>query len=98
MSNNSYDFKSIKDKVDLAALKDMFCEGFKTNAPRQSSVFMAHLRQVCEQLKYHEFHTELMEFIQQEQLENLMDLDQVDKIHTDLQIKMFEEMYRANLQ
>lgn len=100
MSNNAYDFSMISDKVNQSTLKGMFCldSAFKLNAPRQSSLYLANLRQVCELMKYDSFHTELMEFVEQEQISRLIDLDQVEKIHTDLEIKLFERLYQESIE
>jgi hypothetical protein len=65
MSNNSYDFRMIVDKVNSSSLRGMFTidSPFKLNAPRQSSLYLANLRKVCEELKYDLFHKKLMEFV-----------------------------------
>jgi hypothetical protein len=70
MSNNSYDFRLIVEKVNSSSLKCMFTidAPFKLNAPRQSSVYLANLRLVCEQMRYESFHKELMEFVDQESI------------------------------
>lgn len=100
MSNNSYDFRMILEKVNSSALKGMFCidAAFKLNAPRQSSVYLANLRQVCEQMKYDLFHKDLLEFIVQESLSSLIDQDSVGSIHTDLEIKHFQWVYQETIE
>jgi hypothetical protein len=96
MSNNSYDFRMIVDKVNSSSLKGMFTidTPFKLNAPRQSSLYLANLRQVCEQMKYDSFHKELMEFVEHESISSFIDQSNIENIHTELEIKQFQKAYR----
>ena len=100
MSNNSYDFRMIVDKVNCSSLKSLFTidSPFKLNAPRQSSVYLANLRQVCEHMKYDSFHTELMEFVEHESISLLVDQDAVGNIHTELEIKHFEKVFKETIE
>jgi hypothetical protein len=100
MSNNSYDFRMIVEKVNASSLKGMFTidSPFKLNAPRQSSLYLANLRQVCELMKYDSFHKELMEFVDHESISSLVDKDAVENIHTELEIKHFQRVYRETIE
>jgi hypothetical protein len=66
MSNNFFDFSAIMQKVNLPALKYLFAidHPLGKQLPRQSSVYFAALRQVCDQMKYQSFHKELLEFLE----------------------------------
>lgn len=72
MSNNFYDFKTILDQVNKLALETLFLmekrSTFRLNPRRQSSLYLACLRQVCEQMQYQAFLSELMEFMQSEKI------------------------------
>ena len=96
MSNNFFDFSAIIEKVNLQSLQQIFAveQPFKLNAPRQSSIFLASLRQVCEKMRYQAFHKELLEFIEHEHIATFVDLDEVDKIHTELEIQHFSQVYQ----
>lgn len=48
-------------------------------------------------MKYDAFHKELLEFIEQEQLSSLIDQDEVERIHTDLEIDMFKQVFHETV-
>ena len=49
-------------------------------------------------MKYDAFHKELLEFIEQEQISSLIDQDEAERIHTDLEIDMFTQVFQETIQ
>ena len=49
-------------------------------------------------MNFHAFHTELLEFIQHEHITGFLDLDEIERIHTNLEISHNERVFRLMIE
>ena len=51
ITKTPHDYNQVAERVNVSAMRNMFSikSGYQLNAPKQSSLFLAHLRQICEQ-------------------------------------------------
>jgi hypothetical protein len=88
LCNPSYDFRPMMVKVNKLALNHLMSKEYLLAPVRQSSIYLASLQLVCQQMDFPNFYTQLENFAHERQI--LFDLNEVSTIYSGILSTLLE--------